>query len=43
MAELTRQQKEAIAWADVVAGLMTAETGFVSLFIAAAASMAYYS
>ncbi|WP_418122804.1 hypothetical protein ACNFU2_19870 [Chryseobacterium sp. PTM-20240506] len=42
MAELTRQQKEAIAWADVVAGLMTAETGFVSLFIAAAASMAYY-
>ncbi|MBO9691031.1 hypothetical protein [Chryseobacterium sp.] len=42
MGELTRQQKEAIAWADVVAGLMTAESGFVSLFIAAAASMAYY-
>jgi len=42
MGELTRQQKEAIAWVDVAAGLASAETGPVSFLIAAAASMAYY-
>ena len=39
---LTREQKEAIAWCDFVAGLATAETGPVSFVIGAAASIAYY-
>lgn len=42
MGQLTQQQKEAIAWVDVAAGLASAETGPVSFLIAAAASMAYY-
>jgi hypothetical protein len=42
MGQLTQQQKEAIAWVDLAAGLASAETGPVSFLIAAAASMAYY-
>lgn len=42
MGELTRQQKEAIAWVDVAAGLASASAGPISFLIAAAASMAYY-
>ncbi|NDC30422.1 MAG: hypothetical protein EBZ58_05690 [Bacteroidetes bacterium] len=39
---LTRDQKNAIASCDYLAGLLSAETGFLSFAIAAAASTAYY-
>lgn len=42
MGKLTKEQKEAIAWCDFVAGLATAELGPVSFAIGAAASIAYY-
>lgn len=42
LAELTRKQKEAIAWVDLAAGVASAETGPASFLIAALASMAYY-
>lgn len=39
---LTRDQKNAIAACDYVAGLFSIGTGFFSFFVAAAASTAYY-
>lgn len=40
--DLTDAQKDAVAWADVAAGLTSAETGPASLLIAAATSMYVY-
>jgi hypothetical protein len=42
LVELTREQKEAIAWVDLAAGAASVELGLGSFLVAGLASMAYY-